>query len=97
MRAKNAVSKVHKMAQVIVTFRVMPTGIDTNLDNLEKEIKAAVNPERVNKEPIAFGLVALNVTVIIEDAGGQLEAVENKLKAINGVSEVEVTEITRTL
>ena len=85
------------MAQVIVTFRVMPTGIDTNLDNLEKEIKAAVNPERVNKEPIAFGLVALNVTVIIEDAGGQLEAVENKLKAINGVSEVEVTEITRTL
>ena len=97
MHAKNVISKVHKMAQVIVTFRVMPTGIDTNLDNLEKEIKAAVNPERVNKEPIAFGLVALNVTVLVEDAGGQLEYVENKLKAINGVSEVEVTEITRTL
>lgn len=97
MHAKNVISKVHKMAQVIVTFRVMPTGIDTDLDNLGKEIKAAVNPERVNKEPIAFGLVALNVTVLVEDAGGQLESVENKLKAINGVSEVDVTEITRTL
>lgn len=85
------------MAQVIVTFKVMPTTIEVNLDKLEKEIKAGVNPERVNKEPIAFGLVALNVTVIVEDAGGQVDSVENKLKAIDGVGEVEVTEITRTL
>ena len=85
------------MSQVIVTFKVMPIGTDTDLDKLENEIKASVNPERINREPIAFGLVALNVTVLVEDAGGQLESVENKLKAISDVSGIEVTEITRTL
>lgn len=85
------------MSRVIVTFKVMPTGTDVDIDKLEKEIKASINPERVNREPIAFGLVALNVTTLVEDAGGQVDSVENKLKAINGVSEVEVTEITRTL
>ncbi|MEK6910098.1 MAG: elongation factor 1-beta [Candidatus Aenigmatarchaeota archaeon] len=85
------------MSRVIVTFKVMPTGTDVDIDKLEKEIKASINPERVNREPIAFGLVALNVTTLVEDAGGQVDSVETKLKAINGVSEVEVTEITRTL
>lgn len=85
------------MAQVIVTFKVMPTGVDVDLGNLEKKIKSAINPDRINREPVAFGLVALNVTTIIEDAGGQLEAVENKLRSIDGVNEIEVTEITRTL
>lgn len=85
------------MAQVIVTFKVMPTSTETNLDNLEKEIRSAINPERINREPIAFGLVALNVTTLLEDAGGELESAENKLKAISGVGGVEVTEITRAL
>ncbi|MEM5808790.1 MAG: elongation factor 1-beta [Candidatus Aenigmatarchaeota archaeon] len=81
----------------MVIFKVMPNGTEVNLDNLEKEIKAAVNPERINREPIAFGLIALNVTTIMEDTEGQLETIENKLRTIDGVSEVEVIKITRTL
>ena len=75
----------------------MPTSIEVDLDKLEKEIKASVNPERINREPIAFGLVALNVTVFVEDAGGQLEVVEKELSSIENVGGVEVVEITRTL
>ena len=75
----------------------MPTGTDVDLDNLEKEIKSAVNPQKINREPIAFGLVAVNVTTLVEDAEGQLDSVENKLRAINGVGEVEVTEITKSI
>lgn len=85
------------MAQVIVTFKVMPIGTETDLDKLQKEINASVNPEKINRESIAFGLVALIVTTLIEDAGGQLEIIENKLNAINGVGGVEVIEMTRTL
>ena len=85
------------MAQVIVTLKIMPTGTDVNLDELENEIKKTVNPERITREPIAFGLVALNVIVFVEDAAGQLETVENKLRAIDGVNEVEVTNMTRSL
>jgi len=85
------------MSQVIVTFKVMPADTNVNLDNLEKEIKALINPERISREPIAFGLVALNIIVFVEDEGGQLEAVENKLNSIKGVNGFEVTGITRTL
>ncbi len=97
MRAKNASSKVREMSQVIITFKVMPTSTDVDLDKLENEIKSSVDYKRINREPIAFGLVAVNVTVLVEDAGGQLEAVENKLRKIEGVGNIEVTEITRAL
>lgn len=85
------------MAQVIVTFKVMPKEANIDLDKLENQIKLVVNPDRLQREPIAFGLVSLNVTKLVEDAEGQLEAVEKKLRAIDSVGEVEVTEITRTL
>ncbi len=83
------------MSDVIVTFKVMPTGVDVDLDKLENEINNSVSAKRMSREPIAFGLVAINVTVLVEDEGGQLESAENKLKEIDGVGGIEVTEITR--
>jgi len=85
------------MAEVIATFRVMPTGVDVDLDALEAKIKKLIKADRIKREPIAFGLVALNVTKIIPDAGGELAAIEEKLKKLDGVSGVEVTDLTRTL
>jgi len=85
------------MAEVIVTFRIMPKDVDVDLDKLEDKIKALVKPERIRREPIAFGLVALNATKLIPESGGELEMVENKIKSIEGVGGVEVTEVTRSL
>ncbi len=85
------------MAEVIVTFRVMPTGVDVDLDALEAKIKDLIKADRIKREPIAFGLVALNVIKIIPDAGGELSAIEEKLKKLDEVSGVEVTDLTRTL
>lgn len=85
------------MAEVIVTFRVMPTGVDVDLDALETKIKDLIKADRIKRDPIAFGLVALNVIKIIPDAGGELDAIEQKLKKLDGVSGVEVTDLTRTL
>jgi len=85
------------MGEVIVTFKVMPKAIETNLDELENKIKEEVKPERMEREPIAFGLVALKVTKLVPEAGGELEKLENKLKSIEGVGEVEVVEVSRSL
>lgn len=85
------------MAQVIVTFRVMPSGTEVDLDTLENEIKSSVGSTKIVREPVAFGLVALNVTVLVEDEGGKLEIAENKLRSIKDVSDVEVTEMSRAL
>ena len=85
------------MGEVIVTFKVMPKAIETNLDELENKIKEEIKPERMEREPIAFGLVALKVTKLVPEASGELEKVENKLRDIEGVGEVEVVEVSRSL
>lgn len=85
------------MAEVIATFKVMPTGIDVDLDALEAKIKELIKADQIKREPIAFGLVALNVVKIIPDAGGEIDAIEEKLKKLEEVSQVEVTDLTKTL
>ena len=85
------------MSDVMVIFKVMPSGVETDLVKLENDISEAVNPQRIEREPVAFGLVALNVTTLMEDAEGKLDQVESKLRGIENVSDVQVTEITRTI
>jgi len=85
------------MAEVIVTFKIMPKNVNIDLDKLEDKIKSIVKPEKIQREPIAFGLVALKITKLIPDAAGELEEIENKLKTLEEVGQIEVTELTRSL
>ncbi len=85
------------MAKVLVSFRVMPKEASTDLNLLETKIKNSVNPDKISREPIAFGLVAINISKLVEDAEGELDGVEKKLRSIESVGEVDVTEITRTI
>ena len=85
------------MGEVIVTFKIMPTGVEVDLDKLENTIKAEIKPERMQREPVAFGLVAINATKLVPESSGELENLENKIKAIDGVGGVEITEISRSL
>jgi len=85
------------MAEVILGLKVMPKDLDVDLDQLEKSIISEINPERIQRQPIAFGLVALLITVIVQDAEGEVDRVENNIKSIGGVGEVEVTGLTRSL
>jgi elongation factor 1-beta len=85
------------MADVILTIKVMPQGTEVDLDKLEAVIKRELRADRIVREPIAFGLVALNITTIIQDAAGEVDAVEEKVRSLEGVGEVEIIELTRTL
>ncbi len=85
------------MAQVLVTFKVFPTEVNINLDKLEELIKKEVDSDRIEKEPVAFGLVVLKVSKIIPDKGGLIDSLESKIRSIKGVGEVEVIEVTRTI
>jgi len=84
------------MAKVMLTLRVMPEDVNVDVQILKKEILSSIKAS-VEEVPIAFGLVALNVTTLVEDKEGEVEKVEKILKGIRGVGEVEVLEITRTL
>jgi elongation factor 1-beta len=85
------------VGSVIVTFRIMPEGVDTDLDSLEKEIKKEINPQRMERIPIAFGLNAVQIIKLVDEKEGEMDRITDKIKSIKGVREVEVVGLTRSL
>jgi len=85
------------MADVILTLRVLPQSIEVNLDRLEEKIKEKLQPEKIEREPIAFGLTALKIVKFVKDEAGEVEKCEKSLKEIEGIGEVEVISLTRSL
>ncbi|MDI6806713.1 MAG: elongation factor 1-beta [Candidatus Aenigmarchaeota archaeon] len=85
------------MTEVIVELRVLPKDVEVDLEKLEKEINSALTPQKILREPVAFGLVALRVTKIVKDEAGQIDELERKLKIIEGVGELEVLKVTRAI
>lgn len=85
------------MGEVIATIKVMPKDVKVDLTQLEIKIKSAIQPDGMKREPIAFGLVALIITKMIPDAGGELDKIEKKLRDVEGVGEVDITDLTRSL
>jgi len=84
------------MTQVMVLLRVMPEDVNVNVRELKKEILSKIKAN-IQEVPIAFGLVALHVTTLVEDKGGEVERIEKTLKEIKGVGEIEVLEVARIL
>ncbi|WNY24424.1 hypothetical protein MmiHf6_17600 [Methanimicrococcus hongohii] len=88
------------MSGVAATIKVMPADADTDLNALKEAIKAAmpaggkINGEIV-EQPIAFGLKALIVTVIVEDDEGGIEPVEDAFNAIPEAESVSVINLDR--
>ncbi|MEM2094797.1 MAG: elongation factor 1-beta [Candidatus Bathyarchaeia archaeon] len=88
------------MAKVLASIKCFPEDIiiplETIKESIKKNLPSFASIYRVDEEPIAFGLAALIVHVIIPDSGGnELEQVETALKRIKGVSEVETLLVRR--
>ncbi|MEM2192598.1 MAG: elongation factor 1-beta [Candidatus Hadarchaeales archaeon] len=85
------------MAEVAVILRVMPESVEVDLSKLEAAIREKPGIHSVVREPIAFGLEALKVLAVVEDAAGGTEPIEKELASIPGVGGVEVMGLTRLL
>ncbi len=85
------------VGSVIVTFKIMPEDVETDLDSLENVIKKEIQPQRMERIPIAFGLSAIQIIKLVEEREGEMDRITDKIKKINGVKEVEVTGLTRSL
>ena len=83
------------MGQVAITFKVMPESLETDIKQVKKEIHEKLDNVRDIKEmPIAFGLVALEVLIVMPDAAGGTDQIEKTILSIAGVSDVETSDIT---
>ncbi len=87
------------MSKVAARMKVMPRDTDVDLDALQERLEESL-PEgatvsRIDREDVAFGLVALLPTVIIPDDAGGTEAVEEAFQGVEGVESVKVDEVGR--
>jgi len=84
------------MGQVAVLFRLMPTGVETDMKELATGARAAI-PEGVTVrgmqvKDIAFGLRSLLLAVVMSDTGGVLDTTEKALAKVPHVESVEIME-----
>ncbi|RLE48478.1 MAG: elongation factor 1-beta [Candidatus Methanomethylicota archaeon] len=82
-------------AKVVATVKVLPEGDEVNLNELKEELKRALPSGleiyRIDDEPIAFGLVALKVHVVMPaDFEGGTSSLEDAFSKVKGVGQVEV-------
>lgn len=91
------------MADVVVTFRIMPENPEIDLSKIEAEAKKKIisfcnsHEFKTSIEPIAFGLRALNIIFVMDENKGSTEKLEEKISEIDGVESVEVTDVRRAI
>ena len=89
------------MSTAAIQFKIMPTGTETDLENLKKEIKEKIESfsgvlNDIKEEPIAFGLKALIVTFALSEEQ-EVDEVENAIKEIQGISSIELIDYRRAI
>lgn len=87
------------MGRVLTQIRVFPTEVSVDLAKLQDEIRRGL-PEgatviKTEEEPIAFGLVALILTISISEKDGLIEEVEKALTSTANVGEIQTIATSR--
>ena len=82
---------------VEIVLRVFPKSSEVGIDELVEKIKEKVSPEKIEKEPLAFGLFAVKVHKVVEEKEGEAEKIEKEIKEIEGVGECQIISLTRLL
>ncbi len=78
------------MAKVGVVFNVYAE--EGKFDEVSQSIKASLSPASMDSQEVAFGIKVLKVFFTFDDDKNSSSKIEEQLKAISGVSQVDVSE-----
>ncbi len=87
------------MARLVVRIRILPAEAESNLEEvvevMRKSVPEGMELKSSSMEPIAFGLKAIIGDFLLDDAEGQMDKLEESIKRVPGVGEIEVMNISR--
>jgi elongation factor 1-beta len=78
---------------------MLPSESDADIDSIPRILKETL-PEGFKllahkKEPIAFGLYSLLADFTLDDSEGQMELLEESIRKVEAVGEIEVVNVSR--
>jgi len=81
-------------------MKIFPSDVSIDLKKLEEQLRNGLPEDasilKVQEEPIAFGLVALIVTISMAEKDGVIDKVEKALTSTPNVGEVQTVAVGRT-
>jgi len=88
------------MARVLAVIKIFPNDANVDLNALKARIQSSLpagsTVQKFDEEPVAFGLVALVAYVVLpQDAAGQMDQVEESIRSVEQVSQIEVLRMGR--
>lgn len=87
------------MSKLVARIKMLPSESDADIDSIPNILKETL-PERFKllahkKEPIAFGLYSLLADFTLDDSEGQMELLEESIRNVEAVGEIEVINVSR--
>ena len=82
------------MAYVLAVIKALPESVDTSMEELQNAISdtlpSRVSIKKVEVEDIGFGIKALRLNLVLPDEAGGTDLVEETIRKVQGVSDVQV-------
>ena len=92
-----------KMANAVVTIKIMPESPEVDLKTLEKKAKEEIkkftgeSETKTEIEPVAFGLKAIKIIFVVDEKKGSPDPIAEKIAQLGGVNSAEITDVRRAI
>ena len=90
------------MASVIVTFKVVMESPEVDIESVKDKAISTIEEYgcdvgKIEIEEVAYGIKAIKLIFIMDEKKGSTDALEEKVKELEGVSSLEVTDVRRAV
>jgi elongation factor 1-beta len=87
------------MTKLVARIKILPSESETDIMSIPRILSETL-PEELKliahtKEPIAFGLYSILADFTLDDSEGQMDLLEESIRKIKGVGQIEVINVSR--